>query len=138
MIACDRIVRNLMPILLLQVLRHVDNLRSAVAKNALLTIIDMFTGLGQLMDPELGPVMPVLLKSASSGNQFLIASAEAALDAMVSNLTPSRALGTLIANANSRSPPVRCKCAMSLEACIAQHSCQPREVPRVLQVSSNR
>ena len=77
-LACSGSLAILMPTLL-QVLRHVDNLRSAVAKNALLTIIDMFTGLGQLMDPELGPVMPVLLKSASSGNQFLIASAEAAL-----------------------------------------------------------
>jgi hypothetical protein len=44
------------------VLKAVDNLRSAVSKNAILTIGDMWLGLGKSMDPELNLVAPPLLK----------------------------------------------------------------------------
>ncbi len=41
---------------------QMDNLRSAVAKNAILTMGDLFSGLGRLMDAEIGPITTTLLK----------------------------------------------------------------------------
>lgn len=44
-------------------LTQVDNLRSAVSKNALLALGDMFSGLGKDMDLETGVIVPRLLKA---------------------------------------------------------------------------
>ena len=49
----------------LQVMKRVDNLRSSLAKNALLTVSDFFKGLGKHMDPEVTSVVPLLLKVKS-------------------------------------------------------------------------
>lgn len=45
--------------------KQMDNLRSAVSKNAILTVCDMFTGLGRQMDPEVPTIISVLLKVSS-------------------------------------------------------------------------
>ena len=44
------------------VLKHVDNLRSAVAKNALLAIADLFLGMKKDMDSEAGVIVTGLIK----------------------------------------------------------------------------
>lgn len=51
--------------------QSVGNLRSAVAKNALLTLGDLWAGLGKAMDAELPVVAPVLLKRFSDTQGFL-------------------------------------------------------------------
>lgn len=48
--------------IVLGVLKQVDNLRSAVAKNALLTLGDLFQGLGRYMDPEVALSLTHVLK----------------------------------------------------------------------------
>ena len=48
--------------IVLGVLKQVDNLRSAVAKNALLTLGDLFQGLGKSMDQEVGLALSYVLK----------------------------------------------------------------------------
>jgi len=44
------------------VMKRVDNLRSSLVKNALLTITDMFRGLGKQMDSNVVAIVPGLLK----------------------------------------------------------------------------
>jgi hypothetical protein len=51
--------------IVLGVLKQVDNLRSAVAKNALLTLGDLFQGLGRYMDPEVALSLTHVLKVSS-------------------------------------------------------------------------
>lgn len=46
----------------LGVLKQVDNLRSAVAKNALITLGDLFQGLGKSMDQEVALALSYVLK----------------------------------------------------------------------------
>eukprot|EP00904_Undaria_pinnatifida_P006296 jgi/Undpi1/2797/HiC_scaffold_14.g06174.m1 len=53
------------------VLGHVENLRSQVAKNALLTLTDLWRGLGGALDPELPMVCPVLVKKLADKVEFL-------------------------------------------------------------------
>jgi hypothetical protein len=48
--------------IVLGVLKQVDNLRSAVAKNALLTLGDLFQGLGKFMDLEVALSLTHVLK----------------------------------------------------------------------------
>lgn len=48
--------------IVLGVLKQVDNLRSAVAKNALLTLGDLFQGLGRYMDSEVALSLTHVLK----------------------------------------------------------------------------
>ena len=58
--------------LVVGVLKHVDNLRSAVAKNALLTIGDMCQGLQRRMDCEVSLVVPTVLKRFGDSSVFLV------------------------------------------------------------------
>ena len=53
------------------VIKAVDNLRSAVSKNAILTLEDMWIGMGKSMDPEVVAVTPLLLKRAADLSGFL-------------------------------------------------------------------
>lgn len=46
----------------LLIMKRVDALRSSLAKNALLTIIDMFKGIGKHMDAEVATMVPGILK----------------------------------------------------------------------------
>ena len=48
--------------IVLGVLKQVDNLRSAVAKNALLTLGDLFQGMGRYMDVEVALSLTHVLK----------------------------------------------------------------------------
>lgn len=50
-------------------LQWVCNLRSAVCKNALLALQDLWAGLGTVMDAQLPVVAPVLLKRGASDTQ---------------------------------------------------------------------
>ena len=124
----------------LAVLRQVDNLRSAIAKNALMTVGDMCAGVRGGMDPELGGVVPALLKRAADTNGFLTESAEAALAALTAHATPSRLLNALFHAAASKLPTVRGRAARAVEGCCAAVGSarlgQFREMPRLLTVVS--
>ena len=58
----------------LGVCKQVDNLRSAVAKNALLTLGDLFQGLGRAMDQEVALALTFVLKVAISTEVILFSS----------------------------------------------------------------
>ena len=104
------------------VLKAVDNLRSAVAKNAILTIADMWLGMGRVMDPELNLVAPVLLKRFADTNGFLSEGAEACIDTVISNASDGRCLGAFLASASNKMPTVRSKAAAVVLRCIRKFS----------------
>lgn len=54
------------------ILKHAQNLRSSLAKNALLTIADCFLGLKRSMDIETPAVVPIVLKVWSFSLEFVI------------------------------------------------------------------
>ena len=96
------------------VLKQVDNLRSAVAKNALLTLGDLFQGLGKFMDLEVGLALTHVLKRFADSSTFLVESAERALQQMMDGVSPSRSLTGLLTAAEHRAPTVRGKVASVL------------------------
>ena len=93
------------------VLKAIDNLRSAVSKNAILTLSDMWRGMGRSMDPELITVVPVLLKRFSEINGFLIEVADDAISVLITHATDTRVLAAFMASAGNKLPALREKSA---------------------------
>lgn len=75
---------------------QVKNLRSGVSRAAVVCLGDLFTYLKKSMDQELDNTVKVLLHKAGESNTFIREEVDKALKAMVTNVTPARALCSLI------------------------------------------
>lgn len=75
---------------------QVKNLRSGVSRAAVVCLGDLFTHLKKSMDQELDNAVKVLLHKAGESNTFIREEVDKALKAMVNNVTPARALCSLI------------------------------------------
>jgi len=133
-------------LLIRQVLRQVNNLRSAVAKNALLALADLWAGLAssslpsssspsrvpppskssgteittqRLMEGQLAAIAPVLLRRFCDTSGFLVEAAESALDAVILH-TPdtARVLLAFLPLASHKSPAGRSKIASLVLRCL--------------------
>uniref|UniRef100_A0A8C8SF36 TOG array regulator of axonemal microtubules 1 n=1 Tax=Pelusios castaneus TaxID=367368 RepID=A0A8C8SF36_9SAUR len=80
----------------LAVVQEVKNLRSGVSRAAVVCLGDLFTYLKKSMDQELENTVKVLLHKAGESNTFIREDVDKALKAMVNNVTPARALCSLI------------------------------------------
>ncbi len=122
--------------IVLSVNKASKNLRSAVAKNGLLTLNDMIDGLGPLMDPELDTIVVHLLKRASeSGTGFVGDEADRCLRSMCVSCSESKALSSLLNCANNKTPQVRACTAQLIEYCISQMGtriCGARDLNRLI------
>uniref|UniRef100_A0A8C9KD65 TOG array regulator of axonemal microtubules protein 1 n=1 Tax=Panthera tigris altaica TaxID=74533 RepID=A0A8C9KD65_PANTA len=78
------------------VVQEVKNLRSGVSRAAVVCLSDLFTYLKKSMDQELDATVKVLLHKAGESNTFIREDVDKALRAMVSNVTPARAVVALI------------------------------------------
>ncbi|XP_075048668.1 TOG array regulator of axonemal microtubules protein 1 [Mixophyes fleayi] len=78
------------------IIQEVKNLRSSVSRAAIGCLGDMFTHLKKNMDHELDNSVRILLSKAGESNHFMREDVDKALDAMVQNVTPVRALTSLI------------------------------------------
>nr|XP_004415032.2 PREDICTED: protein FAM179B isoform X3 [Odobenus rosmarus divergens] len=78
------------------VVQEVKNLRSGVSRAAVVCLSDLFTYLKKNMDQELDTTVKVLLHKAGESNTFIREDVDKALRAMVSNVTPARAIVSLI------------------------------------------
>ncbi|XP_040824996.1 TOG array regulator of axonemal microtubules protein 1 isoform X4 [Ochotona curzoniae] len=78
------------------VVQEVKNLRSGVSRAAVVCLSDLFTYLKKSMDQELDTAVKVLLHKAGESNTFIREDVDKALRAMVNNVTPARAVISLI------------------------------------------
>ncbi|XP_077638655.1 TOG array regulator of axonemal microtubules protein 2 [Lonchura striata] len=93
---------------------EVTNLRSKVSYSAIVTLGEFFANLKKDMDSEVEEVAPVLLQMVWNSPEFIQKAACHALGLMVENVTPARAMTTLIdRGVKSRYVQVR-KCAAEL------------------------
>ena len=90
-------------------LRQVDNLRSAVAKNAILTINDLFLGLNTVMDGEVLTIVSSVVKRCGDSSNFLGEVAENAILQMIDSVNSLRALHALLSNCEHRNSSIRGK-----------------------------
>ncbi|XP_021257112.1 TOG array regulator of axonemal microtubules protein 1 isoform X2 [Numida meleagris] len=98
----------------LAVAQEVKNLRSGVSRAAVVCLGDLFTYLKKSMDQELDNTVKVLLHKAGESNTFIREEVDKALKAMVNNVTPARALCSLINGGQSH-------LHTAVRRCTAQH-----------------
>lgn len=96
------------------VVQEVKNLRSGVSRAAVVCLSDLFTYLKKSMDQELDATVKVLLQKAGESNTFIREDVDKALRAMVRNVTPARAVVSLINGGQSH-------LHIAVRRCTAQH-----------------
>ncbi|XP_077617411.1 TOG array regulator of axonemal microtubules protein 1 isoform X1 [Crocuta crocuta] len=96
------------------VVQEVKNLRSGVSRAAVVCLSDLFTYLKKSMDQELDTTVKVLLHKAGESNTFIREDVDKALRAMVSHVTPARAVVALINGGQSH-------LHIAVRRCTAQH-----------------
>ncbi|XP_076982982.1 TOG array regulator of axonemal microtubules protein 1 isoform X6 [Tamandua tetradactyla] len=96
------------------VVQEVKNLRSGVSRAAVVCLSDLFTYLKKSMDQELDTTVKVLLHKAGESNTFIREDVDKALRAMVNNVTPARAIVSLINGGQSH-------LHIAVRRCTAQH-----------------
>ncbi|XP_050651766.1 TOG array regulator of axonemal microtubules protein 1 isoform X3 [Macaca thibetana thibetana] len=96
------------------VVHEVKNLRSGVSRAAVVCLSDLFTYLKKSMDQELDTTVKVLLQKAGESNTFIREDVDKALRAMVNNVTPARAVVSLINGGQSH-------LHIAVRRCTAQH-----------------
>ncbi|KAM9066068.1 TOG array regulator of axonemal microtubules protein 1 isoform 3-T3 [Sarcophilus harrisii] len=96
------------------VVQEVKNLRSGVSRAAVVCLGDLFTHLKKNMDPEIDNTVKVLLHKAGESNTFIREDVDKALKAMVNNVTPARAISSLINGGQSH-------LHIAVRRCTAQH-----------------
>ncbi|KAM4666885.1 TOG array regulator of axonemal microtubules protein 1-like [Amazona ochrocephala] len=96
------------------VAQEVKNLRSGVSRAAVVCLGDLFTYLKKSMDQELDYTVKILLHKAGESNTFTREEVDKALKAMVNNVTPARAVCSLIDGGQSH-------LNSAVRRCTAQH-----------------
>ncbi|KAL1790579.1 FAM179B isoform X2 [Sigmodon hispidus] len=96
------------------VVQEVKNLRSGVSRAAVVCLSDLFTHLKKSMDQELDTAVRALLHKAGESNTFIREDVDKALKAMVTNVTPARAVISLINGGQSH-------LHIAVRRCTAQH-----------------
>ncbi|XP_036367460.1 TOG array regulator of axonemal microtubules protein 1-like isoform X3 [Octopus sinensis] len=82
--------------LMMLITKELENLRSQVKRDAILCVTDMFLYLKRRMDAELDKVIGCLLALMAVSKEFIRNDVEKAFDAMVENITCTKALPILI------------------------------------------
>lgn len=111
------------------VVQEVKNLRSGVSRAAVVCLSDLFTYLKKSMDQELDTTVKVLLQKAGESNTFIREDVDKALRAMVSNVTPARAVVSLINGGQSH-------LHIAVRRCTAQHLSDVVELMEVERILS--
>ncbi|XP_059952265.1 TOG array regulator of axonemal microtubules protein 1 [Mesoplodon densirostris] len=96
------------------VVQEVKNLRSGVSRAAVVCLSDLFTYLKKNMDQELDNTVKVLLHKSGESNTFIREDVDKALRAMITNVTPARAVVSLINGGQSH-------LHIAVRRCAAQH-----------------
>jgi hypothetical protein len=91
------------------VAKHIDNLRSSVAKNAMMAIATLCIqpALGKRMEVELDQVFALVLKRAADTNLFLSTSAGETLDAVVLGCAANKVVALSLAHVMSKNAVIR-------------------------------
>jgi hypothetical protein len=105
-----------------------DSLRSSVAKNGLITLNDMCTGLQQRLSKETGVIGNVLVKrGADTSNKFVSNAANDALRSLVTYCAGPELLKTLVVLSSSKNAAQREKAALSINSYVQTHGCESME-----------
>jgi hypothetical protein len=97
-----------------------NNLRSSVRKNAVLCLQAIFCTLGKHVENHMHLLVPTLCKRAVEDNHFLAGEADVALQALIVNVTPSKATKAMLnaATAKDKADQIRAVAVKCLGFCV--------------------
>ena len=95
--------------IVLGLIKQAHNLRSAVAKNSILAIEDMFMGLRQKADGEVTAVTAALIKRCADSSVFITDTIDDCVVTMIRNTNVSRSLMALLTGLDNRNQVIRGK-----------------------------
>jgi len=104
----------------------VESLRSALAKNALRCISELFATFGPRLDHEIDLSLPAILRRAADTNSFISDEAEAALREVCRSATEAKLVAPVLAGASHRKAEIRAH-AVWCVAMLVQRSLQRGE-----------
>jgi len=97
-----------------------DSLRSSVAKISLITLSDLFAGLGRAMDVEIETVAASIVKRSADTNEFISQAADATLASMILYCSEVRVLNALLGCSMHKNQLTRLKTAVWIDRAISR------------------
>ena len=92
-------------------IKTADSLRSQLAKNALITLEELYEDRGKVFDSQVENMMPCLLKKASDTNAFISDQGKRALTALCLNCSEAKIYNGLNNFVTSKNPSMRSQVA---------------------------
>ena len=117
------------------VMSQINNLRSSVAKNAMLALQSMLESLQRSMDPVVEDFLPVLLKRSADTNAFISSVADSVIASSIENLSLTRIFSALAPFLSAKSSTIRVGAAKTVDGCIQKWGgrlAENKELNRVL------
>ncbi|RLN97854.1 hypothetical protein BBJ28_00012060 [Nothophytophthora sp. Chile5] len=119
-----------------EILKQVPNLRSSVAKNALLALEAMCAAFERAMDGEVDNMVPTLLRRCADSNTFVCESAVSSLHCVAIKCSTARVVAALTSHLDNKAVPIRREVARGMHALIVgQAEAIPtgKDLPAILQ-----
>ena len=98
-----------------EVLKLVESLRSSLAKNAMITLAEMCEALKKSMDPFLENIFVKLFKKAQDTNTFIIEEVNKCIRSLCSYCSMSKICSIVTNNSQSKAIPIKLKVALCIK-----------------------
>jgi CLASP N terminal len=106
---------------ILDLLKHIESLRSNVSKNALITLTEMSQILKKQLDADAEAIILKLIKKGNDSNSFIAEEVKKALITIAQNCTDAKVIPIYQGLNNQKSIPAKMNVAISLEAIIQRN-----------------
>lgn len=109
------LIQQNLSIIMPEVLKLVESLRSSLAKNGMITLAEMCETFKKHMDPFLEPIFIKLFKKAQDTNTFIIEEVNKCIKSLCNYCTSAKVFPIVINNSQSKSIPIKLKVAFCMD-----------------------
>jgi hypothetical protein len=134
------LIQQNLSLIMPEVLKLVESLRSSLAKNGMITLAEMCETFKKCMDPFLEAIFIKLFKKAQDANTFIIEEVNKCIKSLCSYCTSAKVLPIVINNSQSKSIPIKLKVAFCMDKLLQKDNyslAMLKENPKLLGVMGN-
>lgn len=121
-------------ILLPEIMKLVESLRSNLSKNAVITLNEISNKLKKMLDPELDSIFAKLIKKTLDTNSFISEEVKKSLASVCSNCNEGRVVTLLTNSHTSRAIPIKLAILNVLEAIAFLPKFYEKELERIVAI----
>ena len=99
-------------------MKNIDSLRSSLAKNAMIAMMEMLFSMKKMLDPEVENLLTRLIKKSMDTNNFISEEVRKCTASLCLNCSDSKILPTLLSFKDTKSAPCKVSMAYCFEAMI--------------------